>query len=132
MLKKQKSQYNTQLRGKNEYTSHFKFNVSTNIYAQHMENIPSIIPHIINPLNEKDKTWTQQPCKMSDKYNLLVSEATSQLDDWLSSKQSSVHQLEVKLSNSDQHELIEAYSESSSTELRYPNSDEGSSVPSNP
>jgi len=133
LIKKQKSQHNTQLRGKSEYAPHFHSNVSTNIHTHHMGYLPPpITPQTIAPLIGKDKIWPQQPCRMSDKHNLPMSEATSQLDDWLPSKQFSVHQLEVKLSNSNQHELIEAHSESSSTELGYPNSEEGSSISLNP
>ena len=133
MIKKQKSQHDNQLKGKNEYAPHFNSNVSTRIHAHYLEHLPpSTIPQIINPLTGKDKTWPQQPCKISDEHKLPMSKATSQPDDRLSGKQSNIHQLEIELSNSKQHELIEAHSESSSTELDYPSSDEGSSIPLNP
>ena len=40
--------------------------------------------------------------------------------------------MEIKPSNSKQHELVKAHSELSSTELGYPNSDKGSLIPPNP
>jgi len=75
---------------------------------------------------ERIKHGLNSHVKLSDEHKLPMSEATSQLDDRLSSKQSNIHQLEIKLSNSKQHELIEAHSELSSAELGYPSSDEGS------